>query len=319
VTVSMNPMVSVILFRKETIRWAESFARNLICDSKSEDRGSSPDIAHFLELLQEGKRQGCHSGSWLLHGARRAQSEAEIVELAGEGYSYLERSRVIRRLAGAYSWSFIPWGMDFTSQMLTVVTNGDADIATRFATSLETDGCTDLLLSTYSMQDLDDHRFRGAVFSRRDSSRARDIWSDGMGYMDSALVFKTAPSPSSDEERVLQTQVEVFGTSVQLGWVLARNEAEFLRHAVDPFTMIVTAPNLDKSDLSHAMQHFESIKRDPLRFGVRALRSAAWIYVPGTERSKSEIYVNNDATVTTKVFQNKRLLSSSFFAHRYFC
>jgi hypothetical protein len=71
--------------------------------------------------------------------------------------------------------------------------------------------------------------------------------------------------------------------------------------------------------MKYALESFEGVRRDPLHFGIKALESASWIYIPGTEREKLEVYVNNDPAVTTNLLQNKGLTSSSFFAHRSFC
>lgn len=187
--------------------------------------------------------------------------------------------------------------------------------------SLEENGSHNLLVSTYKAQDLQHQRFRGAIFGREQSSRAHDLWAEGMN---SALVLRAdqANPPSAQPAStsiVLEKQATEFGAPIRRAWIRVNDESAFLHYATDRFTAIVTASDLSQARMAEALEDFETASRDPMRFAIRALDSASWVYIPGTERDKFEIYVNQDPSVTVKVLQNKGLTSSSFFAHRSFC
>jgi hypothetical protein len=318
-----NHIITLLLFRKETIDWSERLPR-LLAKEKSHKVDLEQDATTRLrELLGEGRRWAFHPYLWCLRGPQRREQSMELIELPLENHTYGWRARIVEKLARAYSWCLIPWGCDFTSQMLAFVST-DGEIVDDVLNSLKESDCSGLLVSTYTVEDLKQQRFRGAIFGRKASARAHDLWADGLGSMNSVLVLRAdqAESPVTEPARagiVIEKQAMEFGSPVRRAWIRVNDESTFLHYAADQSTIIVVAPDLGESLMAKALEDFEIASRDPMRFAIRALESASWVYIPATERDKFEIYVNRDPSVTARILQDKRLTSSSFFAHRSFC
>jgi hypothetical protein len=319
---SSQHALTLLLFRDESIAWARRLPETLDPAGASEGETRKEALARFEELIGEGRRWARHVYLWCLHGRHKLEQSVVLSEFAGESYTYSARALVIQKLARTYSWCLIPWGGDFTSQMLAFVSTDET--ATNLAIeSLRESGCSDLIVSRYTREDLEHNRFKGAIFSRKPASRAQGLWNHGIGSAGSVLILRSDADVTSfathgTARPVLETRATVFGAPILRTWMRIEDEVGFLRYALDPFTAIITAPDLDESHMRHALESFEGVSRDALHFGIKALGSASWIYIPGTEREKLEVYVNKDPDVTTSLLQNKPLTSSSFFAHRFF-
>jgi hypothetical protein len=310
--------VSLILFRQQSIDWSLSLPFAL-ADEISQLEPSEPAITRFRDLLETGRRWATHSRLWCVHGPALNPRSVELIELAPESFNYLGRAEVVQELGRSFSWCIIPWGGDFTAQMIAFISfdNSQSKRALEF---LRENHASDLLVSTYTINDLNHHRFRGAIFGRKTSERAQHLWKEGQ--MNSALALRADEalgSPSQRNSTVLEKSVSEFGRDVRLAWIRISDEMRFLQCATDQATKIITSDDLPPSLMQSGLDNFDEVRIDPLRFGLSALSSSSWIYIPQTERDKLETFISQDPLVTTAIFQSKALTSSSFFAHRSFC
>lgn len=87
-------IISLLLFRQETIAWAERLPGLL---NKEADE-CQETTARFRELLREGKRWSFHPYLWCLRGPRKQRRSLELIELASESYTYGGRAQIVERL-----------------------------------------------------------------------------------------------------------------------------------------------------------------------------------------------------------------------------
>jgi len=90
-------------------------------------------------------------------------------------------------------------------------------------------------------------------------------------------------------------------------------------HASRDIELIVTASGLNEQIMCLALQDFagvaEHVNRDPLHFGLLALKSASWIYIPTNYDEKWEIYMNQDSLITGECV-SRRMRSCADNANR---
>ena len=182
------------------------------------------------------------------------------------------------------------------------------------------------MVSGYTAEELSQKRFRGAIFHRSAELRGQGLWAYGRGLCESALILNYSQENSLSSlppgaEVVSEVRGREFGH--RRSWIRVQDEAALLQYVGSPFTVMVTGSDLDERLRWFALQDFalvaEYINRDPLRFGLQALHSASWIYIPATEGDKWEIYVANDPALTSGLLQSSELTNSPYFLHKYFC
>jgi hypothetical protein len=101
-----------------------------------------------------------------------------------------------------------------------------------------------------------------------------------------------------------------------------QDEAALLHFVQNDPAVIVTAPGLNERFMWLALQVFaevaEHVNQDPLHFGLKALETVSWIYIPKSDDGKREIYMNNDPAVTTRFTQCEEMTHAPCFAHQFF-
>ena len=75
------------------------------------------------------------------------------------------RSNDIREIANSYEWCLMPWGSDYTSMMMALVSSDDHVIRQVKEILLETQ-CADLIVSHYTAAEVATHQFTGRLQSR---------------------------------------------------------------------------------------------------------------------------------------------------------
>jgi len=266
-----------------------------------------------------------HARDWFLHGHQRGSETITPLKLAHqENVTYVEVLSYVDRLAHSYSWSLLPWGVRYTGEMIAFLSSDEAVFAK--ITGAFQGHHHDLHVSSYTEEELREKRFRGAAFHRGAEFRGQGLWKHGRGSSDSALVLGSC---SIEEPRKLPPNSEVVCEAngyqfqpILRRWIRVWDEPALLHFVQNDPTVIVTAPGLDERFMWLALQDFadvaEHVNQDPLYFGLKALETVSWVYIPMSDDAKREIYVNNDPAITTRFTQCNEMTHAPYFAHQFF-
>ena len=323
-----NEMIKLFLFRKKLLVALEYLHYRILPDASLREDGDDKPVARFAELIKEAATHQLHGRDWYLHGNQTANHAVTLPPLQmaqRDSLSYLELVSYVEELSHAYSWSLIPWGTWFTGQMLAFVSaeKGTFDRAIAWIIGAAN---LDLVVSSYTSKELAEKQFRGAIFHRSVSLRGQGLWKHGRGSSDSALVLNYASvenpgrlPPNCEvvcEERGFQFQ-PVLGR-----WIRVWDEPALLHFVQNDRAVIVTSPGLDERFMWLAVQDFgdvaEHVFQDTLHFGLKALETVSWIYIPMNDDHKREIYVNNDPSVTTSFAKCDEMIHAPYFTHQFF-
>ena len=320
-----DEIIVFLLFRKKLRPLLEGISNALLPNASIRENGGERSAAHFVELVQEALQYRFHGRDWYLHGVSTGEPAPEALKLAHVDISFIEVQSYIMKLAEAYSWCLVPWGVYGTGQMIAFISR-DPTIFTRVKKYL-VESNQDLLVSSYGVEDLKEKRFRGAIFRGEDEHRSQHLWTWGRGNADSALVltYDSNPPLPSQVPRNAEIICETLGYQFQpvlRRWIRVQDE-NALAHYLKKRTAIVTAPGLDERLLWLALQDFAEVanfvNEDRLYFGRKALETASWIYIPRHDDQGWEIYINRDQAMTTRFLEGGRLTCVPGFLHKYFC
>src|SRR5262249_41669018 len=185
----------------------------------------------------------------------------------------------------------------------------------------------DLVVSLYSSDELKEERFRGGIFAGTQGLAPGELLRCGGMSTGSALTLiyypENNPKQLKGAEIILEAAGYEIGNPVRRRWVRASDESVFRRLLEDRNCVIVTGPDLDPRVMWLAVQDFtrvaDYVTQDPLYFGLKALESAAWIYIPANSDDKCEVYLNQDAELTRRFFHSEKFASLPHFVHSYLC
>jgi len=226
----------------------------------------------------------------------------------------------------SYSWSLMPWGVQYTGQMIAFLSSDEAIFA-KAAGAFQGAYLRDLHVSSYTEEELREKRFRGAAFHRSGTFRGQGLWKHGRGFSDSALVLNYGSADSKlalphDAEIVCEEPGSQLGNPVIRRWIRVQGEAALIHFVQNDPSVIVTAPGLDERLMWLALQDFaevaDHVNQDTLHFGLKALETVSWVYIPMSDDGRREIYVNNDPVVTTRFTQCDEMTRAPNFAHQFF-
>lgn len=320
-------MIAFLLLRESLLGLLENIHLTLLPDASLREEGGENPIARFADILKEALRYRIHGRDWYLHGTSSGGEAPKVLRVA-DNYDlrYLDLLSYVHSLAKSYSWCLIPWGVYGTGEMIAFISS-DPEI---FAKAMKylTRGNQDLFVSSYTIDELMGKRFRGAVFLCSAEDRSRLLWEKGGGSPNSMLILNycTADRPSAlprDADIVCEAPGYQIGNAVRRRWIRVRSVAALQYYLANRYTTIVIPPGLDEHVLWLSLQDFagvaEHVNRDPLYFGVKALESVSWIYIPTNYDEKWEIYINQNADVTRTLLESEDLTRAPYFLHKYFC
>jgi|GEM_PF-5916324 len=320
--------IKLFLFRSRLLPALELMHHRILPDASLREDGDDKPVGRFAELIKEAATHQLHGRNWYLHGNQTANDAVTLPPLQmahRDNLSYLELVSYVEELSHAYTWSLIPWGTWFTGQMLAFV-SGDEGTLDRAIAWIIGAANRDLVVSSYTSKELAEKQFRGAIFHRSASLRGQGLWKHGRGSSDSALVLNYA-SVENPGKLPLNCEVVCEARGYQFRPVLRRwmrvwDEAALLHFIQNDPAVIVTAPGLDERFMWLALQDFggvaEYVNQDTLHFGLKALETVSWIYIPMSDDGKREIYVNNDPAVTTSFTQCDDMTHAPYFTHQFF-
>jgi hypothetical protein len=319
--------LKLFLFRKRLLPALEHLHHRALPDAAVREGGEDKLIARFAELVEEAARHRFFGRDWYLHGEPigHAATPPTMRIARRDKLSYRELVAYVHDLSHACSWSVIPWGVPSTGQMMALVSSDETVFNTADSWLIGLAN-RDLVVSSYTSEELEREQFRGAIFCRSGDYRGQGLWKHGRGSSDSALVLnycspeKRGKLPSNCE-LVCEANGYQFQPIVRR-WVRVRDEAALLHFVQNDPAVIVTASGLDERLMWLALQDFaevaEHVNRDPLHFGMKALETVSWIYIPMSDDGKREIYLNNDPAVTTRFTHSDEMMRAPNFAHQFF-
>jgi len=319
--------IKLFLFRNKLLPALENLHYRILPDACLREDGDDKPVARFAELIKEAARYQLHGRNWYLHGNQTSsESTPPALQMAHkENLSYLELVSYVKQLSDAYSWSLIPWGAPFTGQMLSFVSSSEETFHKAVAWMIGAAN-HDLVVSSYTLKDLEEKQFRGAIFHRSVEFRGQGLWKYGRGSSETALVLNyTSLENPREVPANCEVVCEASGYQFQpilRRWVRVRGEAALLHFMQNDPAVIVTAAGLDERVMWLALQDFgdvaEHVNQDTLHFGLKALETVSWVYIPMSDDGKREIYVNNDPAVTTRFTRCDEMTGAPHFAHQFF-
>jgi hypothetical protein len=308
---SPKDTVLILLLRDRLVEWMH----RVVTDTYSFVAGDKHEYGpeEFWHVIEETIRaQENTSGAWYSHGALLDRHMTPSTS----NWDVLE-------FAKAYSWSFVPWGADYTGLMIAFI-SADNDRLENAMVLLDRMGLGDLVVSRYSAPAVASRQFRGIVFDRISDLIGTSIWGNIAQGGSSALAlcsyYNKWHSPIPDG---IQTMIEVdamsFGSPYKKAWVSVQDEAALLYCIRYLRAAIVLDATLSSDLRTRALDEFEDVARDPLHFGISALTRASWLYIPETERRKSEIFISNDEAVTRLLTIDPRITSAPYYSLVSYC
>jgi hypothetical protein len=318
-------ILAFLLFRENLIPLLENIHYRLLPDASLHEEDEEKPMARFADLLKEARRYRSHGRDWYIHGVPTADAPPPILKIANRyDVSYVDALSYVEKLAKSYSWSLIPWGSYGTGQMIGFISSNE-NIFNKVMRYLA-EGNPDLAVSSYTADDLSSRRFKGAIFFSAEEQCGRELWNHGHGPSNSIMVlsFSTgnvSPEPKSGEV-ICESLGRQYGNPVWRKWIRVQDKHTLQDYLVRRETVIVTASGLHDQIMWLALQDFagvaEHVNRDPLHFGLLALKSASWIYIPTHYDEKWEVYMNQDPLITGKFLAGEELISAPNFLHKYF-
>jgi hypothetical protein len=304
----------------------ENIHYRLLPDASLHEEDEEKPMVRFAELLKEAGRFRSHGRDWCIHGALTADTSPPFLRIANRyDISYVDALANVEKLAKSYSWSLIPWGSYGTGQMIGFISSNE-NIFNKVMRYLA-EGNPDLVVSSYTADDLSSRRFKGGVFFRAGEHCGRELWDHVHGPSNSIMVLSFSTGQNSPElktaEVVCESQGLQFGNPIRRKWIRIRDASTLQHYIAKRETVIVTASGLNEQIMWLALQDFagvaEHVNQDPLHFGLLALKSAAWIYIPTHYDEESNIYLNQDWAGAAEFLGSVGLSSAPRFLHKYFC
>ena len=316
-----------LLLRKKLLPLLEALPRTLLPDASLKLDGIEQSVNEFGTLIAESLRYQQHGRDWYLCGKPIRTTVPQVLKASHNfAISYLDLKSYVEELALSYSWCLLPWGIYGTGQMIAFVSSNQ-EISSKFVRYLS-QGNRDLLMPSYTSEQVKTGQFKGALFLRTAESRGRELWKYGRGPSDSVLVLNYQPESSpaavpKGAEVLVEALGQQLGNPIRRRWICIREENALQFYAGRCDTIIITTSDLDERVAWLALQDFaevaERVNHDPLYFALKALETASWIYVPTNYDEKWDIYINHDPTVTTRLLESEDLIQSPHFLHKYFC
>jgi hypothetical protein len=279
------------------------------------------EVSLFSEILDGTLRSSFHIGNWLLHGTQLDQLAPPNLDTIGRDYvEWRELATYVEELSRGYSWSIIPWGFQWHGLMIAVIAS-DQDIFRRMMNYLRP---ADLVVSSYTLDDLKTMSFRGAAFSVPAEVGVGAVWRYGRGLHRSALALieergHSVPALVGTAEVVCEERGDSCGPVLRR-WIRCKDEEATKTYAAN---WITVAPDTDEKVLWLAIQDFAGVAQevnvDPLAYGLKAMQSASWIYIPRRGDIPWQLYLNQDAKATRSVLQSEDLQSGGYFGLKCFC
>lgn len=320
-----NEMMTLALFRKQLLSTLDYLHRVVLQGASLREGQEEKPVERFFEIAKEALHWQFHARDWFLHGNQRGSETISPLKLAHmESVSYLEVLSYVQKLANSYSWSLLPWGVQFTGQMIAFCSSEET-IFTKTAAAFQVHH-RDLYVSSYTAEQLTQKRFRGAAFHRSTDFRGQGLWKYGRGSSKSVLVlnYTSIENPGKLPPNC-EVVCEASGYQIQpvlRRWIRVWDEPALLHFVHNDRAVIVTAPGLDERFMWLALQDFgdvaEHVNQDTLHFGLKALETVSWIYIPMSDDGKREIYVNNDPAVTTAFTECDDMTQAPYFTHQFF-
>jgi hypothetical protein len=322
---SAPKMIACLLLRDELTPLLECIHLTLLKDACLKEGNGEAPIARFGEILKESLKRQKHARDWYLHGT---QSEDEVPALLPMAHRddlrHPEVVAYVEALCRAYSWCLIPWGVSGTGLMLALITPEDAlfrKIMQYLAVAPR-----NLLVSSYTIEQIREKQFRGAIFRCPGDSSISALWEYGRGPSESVLALSVEQQGAVS---ILPAQVELVSEAhgyqfapVRRRWVRILDEHALSEYVATRAT-IVTGSGLDEKVAWLALQDFagvaDFVNRDRLSFGIKALESVPWIYIPPHDDERWEIYINQDPQVTERLLTSEGLTRAPHFFHSFFC
>lgn len=318
-------MIACLLLRDQIAPLLECIHLAILKDASLREGNGEAPIARFSEILKESLKWKKHARDWCLHGTQTAGESPALLHMANrDDFSYPEVVAYVEKLCQAYSWCLVPWGVDGTGLMTALVASDDV-VFTRVMNYLGV-GPRNLVVSCYTLEQLEKKRFRGAIFRCPGDSSISALWEYGRGSCESVLALSVEREDSVSTlpggvEMISEEHGYQFG-AVRRRWVRIFDELALAKY-VNGSGTIITAPGLDEKVSWLALQDYagvaDHVNRDRLSFGLKALESVPWIYIPRHDDEMWEIYINRDPAVTSRLLQSEKLTLASHFSHRYFC
>jgi hypothetical protein len=295
-------------------------------DATLYEENEKKPMTRFVDLLKEAGRYRSHGRDWYVHGGLTADLPPRILKIANRyDISYVDVLPYVEKLAESYSWSLIPWGSYGTGQMIGFISS-DESIFNKVMQYLA-ESNPDLVVSSYTADDLRLRRFKGGIFFPAGEHYGRELWNHGHGPSESIMVLSFATGYNSPEpksaEIVCGLQGRQLGNPIWRKWIRVRDEGTLQHYIVRRETIIITASGLNEQIMWLALQDFagvaEHVNEDPLHFGLKALESSSWIYIPTNYDEKWNIYLNQDPVEAGEFLGSTGLISAPHFLHKYFC
>ena len=321
--------IAILLFRKKMLSVFEHVNQIAFPDASLCEKGEEKSIVRFVEVIKESLQYELHGRNWYLHGTAEVVGTQHPLCLAPhQDISWQMIVKSVEELTHHYSWCLLPWGVNYSGQMIAFASADDATFS-KGLKLLQGPYYRDLHISTYTAQDLSEKRFRGAVFRCSSAeARAKALWKHGRGSCSSVFVLhysseSSTPVLPARAEIVLEANGQQFGNPTRRRWVRIPDEQTLIPYLACRDRVFVSASDVDQRVMWLALQDYadiaESINQDPLYFGLKAFESASWIYVPLNDDDRWEIYINHEPLVTRSLFDNEELTGAPDFVLNYFC
>lgn len=319
-------MIVFLLLRPSLLALLEGIHHTLLTDACLCEEGTEKPIGRFAEILREALRYRLHGRNWYLHGTAIQEIRPKALTcVTRNDLPYQERLAFVEGMGSAYSWCLFPWGCYGTGQMIAFISS-DAGVFAKVLKYLAA-GNKDLIVSSYSSEELKNEQFKGAIYLGTGNLVASELWKCTGISSESMLILTSHPEHRPQElknaEIVLEATGHQIGNPVHRRWIRVTDEGTLKQFLDGGNTIIVTAPNLNQRVMWLAIQDFahvaDHVTQDPLYFGLKALESAAWIYVPPSADEKCEIYLNQNPEVTRRFLNSNNLATMRDSSHWCFC
>jgi len=318
-------MIACLLLRDELTPLLECIHLTLLKDARLNEGNGEAPIARFGQTLKESLKWQKHARDWCLHGTQTGNELPALLQMANrDDLRHTEVIAYVEKLCQAYSWCLVPWGVNGTGLMLALISPDDA-LLTKIMHYLAVVPRS-LLVSSYTVEQIRKEQFRGAIFRCPGDSSISALWESGRSPSESVLALSVEQQKAVS---ILPAQVELVSEAhgYQFGPVLRRWVRILDKHALAEYVpnhaTIVTGSGLDEKVAWLALQDYagvaDFVNRDRLSFGIKALESVPWIYIPPHDDERWEIYVNEDSQITERLLRSESLTRTSHFAHSFFC
>ncbi len=302
-------MMLIVLLRDSLLPWIDEFLDRTDRGNLYNGFDAVADLVGFRKML------GLPVSPWSFHYHRwcicsKESNSLEKFELAAYNPISLEKS---------FSWCMTSWGVENTGLML-AFRSSQEEVFEYAKASLARDGSSELILGSYSADEIAKGRFRGWIFSRDKVDRGKGIWPGICGPNGCALVFFmpawTLPKALRDSNEIVITVNDAFrGEGICMRITSEKQFLELSRRGAD----LVVPDGLASSVLDQAVGNFEYINVDALKFALIELHRPAVIYVPSTTQLPFEILYCHSVNDTLTIMTSEGIQSSRRFKKEAFC